>query len=470
MYLVKSMGIESAKVAVCPECGSAAETRAPSLVSDGWIRLSVIAGVLLILGLGIRMLSSRNQTVVTPLPPGPSITQQFLGEMSLFSSEGKFDSIRAAAEGGTDLLISSAEARRALGLEFSAENSDEAQGIRVRMGVACTPYLYRRIHWRIGWPTALVDLSISSTQWLTESTKKPQYSTFGNLDRTYWLGLVRHWVEPERGFTLQLTWAAAWVAWSFAAIGFLFSAVLLHRWRKWKFGPALVWIAIFFGVLAWPSRTETLQVPVGLSLDQTIDFGLSLAEFDALAATESGRRDLASRVLRLGQDRFAYERMSSLGHARPFPQFDGVVTKGKKILEPFPPDAVPVFALHRPEGAQVSRAKRVAATEWKSFGLVTVSRSEYQLESDSQRVGFSISDDQWGFLAIVIPNAIGYSRYSIWLTRLGIDIGTVLAIPAAVFLVRVAWLSYRVRVRARTGACQICGYDLRQPPRAAAAT
>lgn len=454
------MSIESAKVAVCPECGSSAETRAPSLFSDGWIRLSIIAGAVLFLGLGIRMLSSRHQTAATPPPPPLATAQQFLGEMSLFDSGGTFDSLRAGAEGRKDLEVSSAQALRALGADSSVVDPERAKRIRVRMGVVRSPYLYQRTQWRIGWPTALVDLAASSTRWLAESPKKPKFSTFGNLDKTYWLGLVRHWVEPERGFTLQLTWAAAWVAWSFATIGFLFSAVLLHRWRRWKFGAALVCIAIFVCVLAWPSRTETLQAPVGLSLDQTIDFGLSLAEFDALAATQSGRRELASRVLRVGQEQFAYERMNSLGHAKPFPQFEGVVTKGKNKLEDFPPDAVPVFALYSSELREGSGATLLGRTEWKSFGLVTVSRSEYQLEPGSNPVGFSVSDDGFESKQIVIPTAIGYNRYSVWMSRLAIDIGTVLAVPAAVFLLRVAWLCYRSRVRSRTGACQVCGYDL----------
>ncbi|MBL8887397.1 MAG: hypothetical protein JNK16_12115 [Phycisphaerales bacterium] len=457
------MSIESAKVAVCPECGSAAETRAPSLVSDGWIRLSIIAGVVLLLGLGLRLVTSGQRTLATVPAPSAAVSSPFLGSLSVFGRDGTFEAIRGSAEGRTDVEFSLADARRSFGPSASSKDAETKKNIHVRMGVARSPYLYRNLIWSFGWPTPSLHWEVSSTVWLAESSIRPNYSRQNNSNQTYWAGLVRQWAEPERGFTVIVTWAAIWVAWSFAALGFLIAAALLHRWRHWKVGAALVCIAVFLSVLAWPERTETIRAPIGLSLDQTTDFGLSLAEFDALAATRDGRRELATRVLRLSQERFDYQPVTGLSHAKPYPQFQGVVTKGKASADQLPPDATPVFALYLPREHESSGATRIAGNEWKSLDQVTISKGEFQSSSDSNRVAFAVSDGGRGFKWITIPTAAGYNRYSVWLSRLAIDFGTVLAIPAAVFLLRICWLSYRSRVRTRTGACQICGYDLKQP-------
>lgn len=437
---------------VCPECGRPTDTEAPSFFSDRWIRWSIAISLVLLLGFIVRIVSNEKRTL-TPKSTFASASP-FLGNGYSFSSGTTLKEFRDAAEGRFDLSL---DVGASLEIPFRVSfGKDPRDSDSLRMGIARAPYMYRRVQWSLGWPVELVDVDQSSAVTLEQSELTPSYSLSPNSSSLGWFGWRHDWVGPDWSLRVQVTWAALWVHWSFAAIAFVAVRALLHRSKRWRAFSAIAALLVLFCLAAWPRWSITKSSPMGFARDQTIETGISVAELKEFAATTAGRREFASRIDRLAAERFRFPPGAQMTTAPVRPSFKDVVMKGRPRLADVPPGAMPVFFLD-PSGEPV----REAAFERKSWDLVTISGSDFWSTPETTfPTSFSIG--KYGYASLVLGRTDGFTTYSIWLSRLAIELGTMLAIPAALLLGRSTYLWKTARVRTKAGACQICGYDLRK--------
>lgn len=426
---------------------------APSLFSDHWIRWSILISLVLLLGFVVRILTNEKRV------PAPKTTvagvSQFLGEGVPIAPGASLSSFREAAEGRGDLQMDAGAAQEgSFELTFG---TDTRKSEALRMGIARVPYLYRSVQWSVGWPVALVAVEHSSTLRLEKTELKPGFSPSSISDSLGWAGWWHEWVGPDWSTRVQVTWAALWVAWTFAGVAFLAAANLLSRSRRQHRFAALAAILVFVCVIVWPKWKVTTSSPMSLSLDQTIDTGMTLNELKEFAKTREGRREFATRIDHLAAERFRFSPNAQMTTAPIRPTFKDVVVKGKPLLAEIPAGAVPVFYFYRDELPVFEES-----VERKSWYLETVFRYAYRCTRQTT-VPTSFSLGKWGDASLVLSRPDGFTTYSFWVTRLAIELGTMLAIPAGILLVRSAWLRTTERRRTKTGACQICGYDLKKP-------
>lgn len=431
-----------------------------SLRSDRWIQVALLCVVLAIGGMCWRIVSSAAivRPPAAPAGTGSSINRlgTFLGTDSLLGPGATFQVLKACAAGERDLPLNLEMLRDLLRLQ-STLDSESTGDIQLRLGVARTPYVSSQNVLKLGWPCPLVSLDRSGTEWLTPSDLKPRFSVTPGMNRYSWLGATYQWAKTDSGGTLSVTWGAVWVAFTLGSIAFLTTAALFKRRRWHRSAAAMVCLAVAVGAAAWPTWYSTSSGPVGFTLDQTLNTDLSVRDFERLAASSDGRRELATRIVQLARTGFRYEPgpLTQVASAAPRPRYRGVVTSELAAAD-LPADAIPVLLFHN------TRPPVPAAKESRmSWNLPTIHRTQYDGPSIAANARWTITADRFENVRLTYPTRSGSVIYSFWISRLAIEFSTLLAIPLAIIVFRVLRAWQQESRRARKGECLVCGYDLR---------